>query len=124
MARYYPRGLALLDERRLERRKLTRRLEARQQELRAHEHQIQIGVEKIRKIDGALAEEGLGNEQLRDLEDALAKERQEVRKLRKEAHRMKQRVDKLGLQLYTVQGSRVLQLAKKVGRLRTGVLKG
>ncbi len=77
LVRYYPQGILLLDERRMERHRLPRRLKARREELEAYERRLR---------------------ELRDTEESgsvLAKEREEVLLLRRRVERLKRRMQEL-----------------------------
>ena len=77
LVRYYPQGILLLDERRMERRRLPRRLKARREELDAHEQ----------RLKGLEASEESGS--------ALAKEREEVLVLRRRVGKLERRMQEL-----------------------------
>jgi glycosyltransferase involved in cell wall biosynthesis len=107
LLRYYPRGLTLLDERRMklyrerdaQRRELARQIRASRQELEAYERRL----------------EELGRAQ--ELEGAMVKERQEAQLLRRRIRRLKRRMQNLD--------QRALDKPlKKLGRLRAKVLRG
>src|ERR687898_2841653 len=73
LVRYYPQGLALLSERRMERHRLARRIRASKQELEAHEWQL-------KELEDTQASES-----------ALEEERQEVQRLKKRIRKLEWR---------------------------------
>ena len=88
LLRYYPRGLTLLSERRMERRmerrRLIQRLHNRREELEVHKRQL-------KELKG-------GKKKEEESESAsLAKERQEVRRLRRRIRRLERRIQDLSL---------------------------
>jgi hypothetical protein len=107
LLRYYPRGLTLLDERRMaqyreqdaERRELARQIRASRQELEAHERRLQE----------------LGSAQ--KLESAMVKEREEAQHLRRRIRRLRRRMQNLDQRA----SGRPL---KKLSHLRARVLRG
>ncbi len=96
LLRHYPRGIVLLNERRMERHRLPRRLEVRRQELEVRER-------RLKELGG---DEELGSA-------LMIKERQEVQLLRRRVRRLERRVQNLD------QRGRSLLLCKV-----RGVLKG
>jgi len=119
LLRYHPLGLALLllnerrMERHVERRGLARRLRAHQQELWARERQLRLHEQRLRALDERPGDRG--EQRLKESGSALAKERREVRRLRKRTRR-------LALELQNTRGSRTRRLLKKLGRVRGRVL--
>ena len=80
LARHYPRGILLLDERRMERHRLPRRLKARKEELEARER-------RLKGLEAGGEESGGGA--------AAEEERQEVRLLRGRVCRLERRMQEL-----------------------------
>src|SRR5918995_7521166 len=80
LVRYYPQGLALLSERRTERRMLARRLQVSKQRLEARERYLEELERGTREGEA---------------EDALAEERQKVQRLKERIRRLEQRIQKL-----------------------------
>ena len=81
LVRYYPWGLTLLSERRMERRRLARRLQLRTEELKAYERRLKELEAEQEESEGAL----------------LAKERQEVEQLRRRVRRLERQMQNLSL---------------------------
>ncbi len=106
LLRYYPQGLALLNGRRMERRRLARRLQKRKQELKIHER-------RLKELEGA-----------QESESALAnKERQEVQLLRRRTRGLERRMQKLDRR--RAQNGRVpgvRSLLKRLGSVKARVL--
>src|ERR671920_2145266 len=75
LLRYYPQGIALLNERRMERHRLPRRLKARRAELEAHKRRLKA-LEHTKEESGS----------------ALEMERQEVQLLRSRIHKLDRRM--------------------------------
>jgi hypothetical protein len=100
LARYHPRGLALLllNERsmqwHMERRRLALRLRFRQQDLEACQQQLRRYKQQLQALD----ERRPGNREERQAEElhrALAEERQEVQRLRRRTRRLALRIQEL-----------------------------
>ena len=102
LLRYYPQGLALLNERRMERhverRSLTRRLERREEELRTHE-------QRLRDAESA-----------QELGSTLVKEREKVERLR-------QRIGKLEQQMQDLNQHSLWKRLKNPGRIRAKIFR-
>ena len=110
LLRYYPGGLVallLLNERRLERRKLTRRLSVRKQDLEVLEQQLKES-EGTQKPGGAL--EALQQEQ-----------RQEARWLRELIQRLERRIRNLDQQAQAGRNNKTQTLLRRIGRTRARV---
>ena len=109
LLRYYPRGLTLLNERRMERHRLARRLQRRKQELEAHER-------RLKELEGAQEPESVS---------AKEEERQEVQLLRKRVRGLERRTQKLDRR--RAQNGRTAGTQKSFKRLlskRRGRVKG
>jgi glycosyltransferase involved in cell wall biosynthesis len=114
LLRYYPWGLTLLEERRMaryreqdaERRELARRLRNSKQELEAHERRLQE----------------LGS--ARELEGAIAKERQETKLLRRRIRHLKQRMQNLDQRAFEKPLKKLRHLRAKVLKRRRKILTG
>src|SRR5918995_1808315 len=105
LARYYPQGLALLSERRMERHRLAWRIRARKQDLEYHEWQLKE------------------LEDTRASESALEEERQEVQVLRKRIRKLERRIQDLDRESQSGLVSRIRRLANRgVSHLRSRVL--
>jgi glycosyltransferase involved in cell wall biosynthesis len=100
LMRYYPRGIALLNERRMERYRLPRRLKARRQELEAHER-------RLKELGG---DEELGSA-------LVAKERQEVQLLRRRIRRLERRMQDLDQRARILPFCKIRRLLKGFGGL-------
>ena len=110
LLRYYPWGITLLSERRMERRRLTRRLQARREELEACEQRL-----KELEADQEEPESAV-----------LAKERQEVQQLRERVRKLERRMQNLSLRARIGRNGKVWSslwssLKKKVGHARAKV---
>ena len=105
LLRYHLLGLALLNERRIERRKLAQELAAHKQKLKAHKQKLKARKEKVETR----------GQQLRELKSTLVKERQRGRRLRK-------RIQRLTQQLRKIQDSRTQKLLRRLGHIRDEVL--
>jgi len=99
LLQYYPRGLALLSERRMERRKLAQELAARKQKLKARRKKLEIR-----------------GQQLREFESTPVKERQEAQRLRKRTQRLTLKVQNLDQRLQNMRGSRAGRFLRKLLR--------
>jgi chromosome segregation ATPase len=104
LLRHYPRGIALLNERRMKRHRLPRRLEARRQELKAHQRWL-------KELEGA-EESGSA---------LVAKERQKVQLLRRRVRRLERRIQDLDQRARILQGGMIRRLLKELGGLRARV---
>ncbi len=104
LLRHYPQGVALLNERRMERHRLPRQLEARRQELEVHERRL-----KELEIDG---EPGSAS---------VAKERQEVQLLRRHVRRLERRMQELDQRARILQNGKIRRLLTRLGGLWTRV---
>src|SRR5918995_457239 len=105
LVRYYPQGLALLSERRMERHRLARRLRASKQELEAHEWQL-------KELEDTQASES-----------ALEEERQEVQVLRKRIRKLERRIQNLDRESQSGLVPRIRKLSNRgVSHLRSRVL--
>jgi glycosyltransferase involved in cell wall biosynthesis len=100
---YYPQGIALLNERRMERhlmrRRLPRRLQDRKQELEVHER-------RLKEVEGT-----------KESGSALAKERQEVELLRRRVRRLERQTQSLNQRAYISRDGEIWRLFKKLGDL-------
>jgi len=105
LLRYYPWGMTLLSERRMERRRLAWRLQARREELEAYER-------RLKELEGAQEEPEVA---------LLAKERQEVQQLRRRVRRLERRMQSLSLRARIVGNGKSRRLLKRLGRLRAKV---
>ena len=106
---YYPLGLTLLSERRIEQRKLTLRLQLRKQE-------IEVSEQRLKELESTQEES----------ESALLeKERQEVQQLRRRIRRLEQRIQDLSLQASLRarigQNDKSRRLLGRLGRVRAKV---
>jgi glycosyltransferase involved in cell wall biosynthesis len=104
LLRHYPRGIALLNERRMKRHRFPRRLEARRQELKAHQRWL-------KELEGA-EESGSA---------LVAKERQKVQLLRRRVRRLERRIQGLDQRARILQGGMIRRLLKEFGGLRARV---
>ena len=112
LVRYYPQGLTLLSERRMERHRLARRLHIRRQELEAHERWLE-------ELE-ATQEKGSGGA---SLDQERQKTHQEVQRLRERIGRTERRLRNLDRQARTGPDPRIRKLSKRVAaRLRSRVL--
>ena len=99
LLRYYPRGIALLNERRMERHKLAKRIRKRKQELQARE------------------------QRLRDLDDVLAEEhRKAIRELRGRIRQLTLRAQRMDRRAQNGLSYRTKIILKRVDHLRDRVL--
>jgi glycosyltransferase involved in cell wall biosynthesis len=104
LLRHYPRGITLLNERRMRRHRLPRQLETRRQELEAHERWLT-------ELEGA-EEPGSA---------LVAKERQKVQLLRRRVQRLERRIQDLDQRAQTLQGGMIRRLLKGYRGLRARV---
>ena len=95
---YYPRGLALLSERRMERHKLARRLQIHKEQLRVHK------------------------QRLREPETDMAQECQRIRSLRKQIRALELRTQAIDQQKRNKLATTARKVYRKVDRLRAKVL--
>jgi hypothetical protein len=107
LLRHYPRGIALLNERRMKRHKLPRQLEARRQELEAQERWLKALLEGAEESGSAL----------------VAKERQKVQLLRRRVRRLERRIQDLDQRARILQGGMIRRLLKGYRGLRATVLR-
>ena len=108
LLRYYPWGITLLSERRMERRRLARRLQARREELEAYERRL-----KELEADQEEPENA-----------SLEKERQEVQQLRGRVRKLERRMQNLSLRARIGRNGKVWSLLKKkLGSIRAKVLR-
>lgn len=101
LLRYYPRGFTLLDERCMERHRLAKQLRKRKQELQAREQQL-------RELDGALAEEH---------QEVVRQLRRRIQRITLRAQKMDRQAQNNGLSYKTWKS------LKRVGHLRARVLR-
>jgi glycosyltransferase involved in cell wall biosynthesis len=106
LLRYYPQGIMLLSERRMERHRLPRRLKARRQELRAHKRRLEE-LEDTEKSESALVE----------------KERQEVQLLMRRVRRLERRMHDLDQRARTLRNGEIRRVLKRIGGLWIRVLR-
>jgi septal ring factor EnvC (AmiA/AmiB activator) len=98
LARYHPRGLALLllNERsmqwHMERRRLALRLRFRQQDLEARQQQLRLYRRRLTSLKGRPENH---ERQIKELESVLAKERRELQRLRRRTRRLALRIQEL-----------------------------
>jgi glycosyltransferase involved in cell wall biosynthesis len=104
LLRYYPRGLALLSERRMERHRLARRLRARKQELEAYEWQL-------KELEDDALEDS-------DSEGALERKRQEIQGLRRRIRRLEQRIEEIDRWVQIGLGGKIWTLFRRLGGVR------
>jgi hypothetical protein len=110
LLRYYPQGLALLllNERRMERRRLALRIQSSKQELEAHERHL-------KELEGGVREEVS--------EGALARENEELQQLRERIWRLERRIQNLDRGSQNGSDPRIRKLSKMVvGHLRARLL--
>ncbi len=100
LLRYHPRGIALLNERRMERHKLARHLRKRRQELEVHE-------QRLKELEGA-----------QELESTLVEERQEIQQLRKRIRKLERRIQSLDQQALIGRNGKAWRLLKRLGQVR------
>ena len=109
LLRYYPQGIALLNERRMERhlmrRRLPRRLEDRKQELEVHER-------RLKELD-----------RTKESGNALAKERQEVELLRRRVRRLERQTQSLDQRARILQDGKIRELFERLGGAWAKVLR-
>ena len=103
LVRYYPQGLALLSERRTERRMLARRLQVSKQRLEARERYLEELERGTREGEA---------------EDALAEERQKVQRLKERIRRLEQRIQKLDRRAQNGLKGKVRKWFERFGRVR------
>ena len=99
LLQYYPQGIALLNERRMERHRLPRRLKARRAELEAHKRRLK-----------AL-------EHTKESGSALGMERQEVQLLRSRIHKLDRRMQNLNQRARILPLRKIQKLLKRRGGL-------
>ena len=118
LLRYHPLGLALPNERRIERRKLAQELAARKQKLKARKQKLNARKRKLnahkRKLKARKQKLETRGQQLRELESTLVKERQEVQRLRKRTKRLTLKVQNLDQRLQNMRGSRTWRFSKRL----------
>jgi hypothetical protein len=122
LARYHPRGLALLllnEERmqwHMERRRLALRLRFRQQEIQACQQQLRLYKQRLQALD----EGRPGNREERQAEElhsALAEEHQEVQRLKKRIQRLSLQIQELDRRMQSRRISKTRELFKRLGRI-------
>jgi glycosyltransferase involved in cell wall biosynthesis len=103
LLRYYPRGIALLNDRRM----LARRLQLTKQKLEARERQLEE------------LEEGGARPEERGWEDAVAEERQKAQRLRERTRKLKRRIRNLeDRRVRKGRSGKVRRLFERLGRAR------
>jgi glycosyltransferase involved in cell wall biosynthesis len=111
LLRYYPQGIALLNERRMDRhltrRRIPRRLEYRKQELEVHE-------QRLKELEGGTKESG----------SALEKERQEVQLLRRRIRRLDRQMQSLDQRARILRYGEVQKMLERLGGFWARVLRG
>jgi glycosyltransferase involved in cell wall biosynthesis len=102
LLRYYPQGIALLllNERRVERRRLARRLLLRKRELDVHE-------QGLKELEG-----------VQETDNVLVRERQEVQRLRKRTQGLERRIRKLDQRALTGRNGKVQKFLERLGGVR------
>jgi FkbM family methyltransferase len=100
LLRYHPRGIALLNERHMERHRLARQLLARKQELEDHER-------RFKELESAP-----------ELESTLVKEPQEVQQVRERIHWLERRIQNLDQQALIGRNGKAWRSLKRLGRVK------
>jgi len=117
---YYPQGVALLDERRMERCKLARRLRAREQDLRTRQQWVRLHEQRLRDVDKA---PGKGEQQVKELGSILTEEYQEVQRLRKRTQQLARQLRKLDQRAQDGRIFKVRRVLRRAGRAKAKLLK-
>jgi hypothetical protein len=106
LLRYYPLGLTLLTKPRRERYRPTRRL-------RLNEYNLEVRERRLKELEVTQEEP----------EDALVQKRQEIQRLRRRIRRLEREVQSLTLWARIRQNGRVRDTLRRLGRVRSKVLK-
>jgi glycosyltransferase involved in cell wall biosynthesis len=111
LARYHPRGLALLllNEQRMqwhmEQRRLARGLLVRERELKVRRQRLKVRRQQLRKPEGT-----------QEFEGTLVNERQEVKRLSRSIRRLQQQVRKLDQRAQSEENNKIWKLSQRLGQ--------
>jgi glycosyltransferase involved in cell wall biosynthesis len=93
LLRYYPRGVMLLDQRRMQRQRVTRQLQAVERELQSHKQELREHRRQLRTLgDGRIKGQ---SRYLEELTAAVEKEQKAVQRLKGRFRRLRKRLEEL-----------------------------